>query len=127
MSIIQGFSDHSRLVERGARPCGVDLLCGRLGRGSEGCVVGAAVAVSVGGDYAGGLAPGRRSASVVGCRRESLCPRRSLGECGIEHGVGAGFDQRFSFVEGRSHLGVRYAVGLWDEVGNEARWFPGSF
>ncbi len=122
MSIIQGFSGHSRLVERGARPCGVDLLCGRLGRGSERCVVGDAVAVSVGGDYAGGLAPGRRSSSVVRLRSKGLRPRHALGQRAVEYGVGACLDQLLSLVERCSHLDVDDSMRLCKEAGDESRW-----
>ena len=119
MSIIQGFSGHSRLVERGARPCGVDLLYGRLGRGSERCVVGDAVAVSVGGDYAGGLAPGRRSSSVVRLRSKGLRPRHALGQRAVEYGVGACLDQFLSLVERCSHLDVDDSMRLCKEAGDE--------
>ena len=101
---------------------GVDLLGGRLGRGPEGCVVGDAVAVSVGGDHACGLAPGCGSSSVVGRRSKSLRPRCVLGECSFECGVGAGLDQFLPLVESGSHLGVDDSVRLWDEAGDESRW-----
>ena len=63
--------DFGRLRQRGSRPRSVDLLGSRLGWRTEGCVVGDAVAVSVGGDHACGLAPGRGSSSVVRLLRKS--------------------------------------------------------
>ncbi len=54
------------LYDCGSCSRGVDLLCGRFGRGSEWCVVGDAVPVAVSGDDSCGLALGCRSASVVG-------------------------------------------------------------
>ena len=76
--------DFGRLRQRGSRPRSVDLLGSRLGWRTEGCVVGDAVAVSVGGDHACGLAPGRGSSSVVRLRSKSLRPRRVLGERSFE-------------------------------------------
>ena len=111
------------LRERGSRPRGVDLLGGRLGRGPEGCVVGDAVPVPVGGDHACGLAPGCGSTSVVGRRSKSLRPRRPLGQGVVEYCVSARLDQFLSLVESRSHLNVDDAVRRWDEAGDEARWF----
>ena len=55
-----------RLVAGDSCPRVVDLLRGRVGRGAEGCVVGDAVAVSVGGDHSRGLSPPRDLLTVAG-------------------------------------------------------------
>lgn len=114
--------DFGCLRDCGSRSCGVDLLCGRLGWCAEWCVVSDAVAVSVGGDHAGSLAPGRDSSSVGGRRSNGLHPRHARGQRAVEYGVGAGLDQCFSLVERRAHSGVDHSVRAWNEAGDESRW-----
>lgn len=114
------------LVERGARSGGVELLRGRLGRATDGRVVGDAVPVSVGRDHTCGLAPGRGSSSIGERCSECLRPRGALGKCAIECGVGACLDQFLSLVESGSHLDVDDSVRLWDEAGDESCWLTGS-
>ena len=66
------------LVECGSRSGGIDLLRGRLGRSTERCVVGDAVAVAVGGDNAGDVlrqAAARRRSS--GCAPSAFVTVRS--------------------------------------------------
>ena len=118
-------SEVHRSVQGCTRPRSVDPLGRRLGWGAEGCVVGDAVAVSVGSDHAGSLAPGRGSSSVVGRHSKSLRPRCALGQGVVEYGVSARLDQFLSLVEGRSHLCVDDSVRLWDEAGDESRWLAG--
>ena len=89
-------------------------------------MAGDAVSVAVCGDCACGPPPDRGLVLVAGWGSDGFGPGRVLGQGGVEDGVGARFDECFSFVEGGSHLGVAHAVGVWDEAGDEAWRFPSS-
>lgn len=117
-------SQHS--VERGTCPCGVELLRLRYGRHAEGWCACDAISVSVGSDQSRRLPPCCRPARVGRWNTKRFRPGCVVCERAIGDGVGASFDDCWSFVEAYAHLRVGHSAVVWDEPGDDSRYFAGS-